>query len=477
MIGKNFLEKHKKYLSQYDKNELYWGVGIENETYLEFSNKLTVSKDFFLNNHKPERYSVNYYNVYKKECLSDIFNQYYTKFENSEKMQTIEIPFLINSHSFTKTDCKNQHKTLYLSGSPPNPKFNGKTIDEDCKEKNFYFSEQFDKNFTYDGDTVEFITQQFYKTTIDRCIEELLTIKEEFIENIQEIFPFQKEYGKIRFMERNYPFAIHFTNKNNISMFNNGTYHFNFTLPTHLNDKGAIDDEEKFLKDHCHAIRVLQLFSPLFLCMYGSSDPFSKVNDTFSACSQRCSVSRYIGIGTYDTDHMKKGKILTLPIEELSVSKLPFWWFRQFHSHSSYVTLNEIGMDINFNKHHFHGIEFRIFDHFPEEHLDDLLTFIVHLFDIALEKKEVPNYIKTEEWNNMTAKCMRYGKNTSLTSSELYLFEQFLGKSIHSSSITTVYNEITSILHSTKNSKMASRYMKNKNQDFYNKKMMCCKII
>jgi hypothetical protein len=308
MIGKNFLEKHKKYLSQYDKNELYWGVGIENETYLEFSNKLTVSKDFFLNNHKPERYSVNYYNVYKKERLSDIFNQYYTKFEKNEKMQTIEIPFLINSHSFTKTDCKNQHKTLYLVGSPPNPKFNGKTIDEDCKEKNFYFSEQFDKNFTYDGDTVEFITQQFYKTTIDRCIEELLTIKEEFIENIQEIFPFQKEYGKIRFMERNHPFAIHLTNKNNISMFNNGTYHFNFTLPTHLNDKGAIDDEEKFLKDHCHAIRALQLFSPLFLCMYGSSDPFSKLNDTFSACSQRCSVSRYIGIGTYDTDHMKKGK-------------------------------------------------------------------------------------------------------------------------------------------------------------------------
>ena len=36
LIGKNSLDKHIKYENIYKKDELYWGIGIENEIYLEF---------------------------------------------------------------------------------------------------------------------------------------------------------------------------------------------------------------------------------------------------------------------------------------------------------------------------------------------------------------------------------------------------------------------------------------------------------
>lgn len=56
-------------------------------------------------------------------------------------------------------------------------------------EKSSYFSSHYKENFVYDGDTIEFITQDFYKTNVKDVIEELKTIKNRFIEEIQPIFP------------------------------------------------------------------------------------------------------------------------------------------------------------------------------------------------------------------------------------------------------------------------------------------------
>ena len=58
------LEKHKKYLSAYKPNDFFWGVGIENETYLEVSGKFYAKGSFFLENQSTERYSVNYFKNY-----------------------------------------------------------------------------------------------------------------------------------------------------------------------------------------------------------------------------------------------------------------------------------------------------------------------------------------------------------------------------------------------------------------------------
>ena len=42
-------EKHLKYFKQYKKNEIFWGLGIENELYLEFEKKINITKDFLFN--------------------------------------------------------------------------------------------------------------------------------------------------------------------------------------------------------------------------------------------------------------------------------------------------------------------------------------------------------------------------------------------------------------------------------------------
>ena len=43
MSAKN-LDKHKRYKSKYGKDEIYWGICIENEMYLEFEKQINVSK-------------------------------------------------------------------------------------------------------------------------------------------------------------------------------------------------------------------------------------------------------------------------------------------------------------------------------------------------------------------------------------------------------------------------------------------------
>ena len=72
-IKPNIQNKHVKYINDYIKNDIFWGLGIENEVYLEFENKKNVNRTFFLNNHKRERYSVNYYTNYKENFKNEVF--------------------------------------------------------------------------------------------------------------------------------------------------------------------------------------------------------------------------------------------------------------------------------------------------------------------------------------------------------------------------------------------------------------------
>ena len=63
--GNEMEEKHLKYREQYKPNEVYWGLGIENELYLEFEKKLEIKEENFIKSCKRERYSVNYFENYK----------------------------------------------------------------------------------------------------------------------------------------------------------------------------------------------------------------------------------------------------------------------------------------------------------------------------------------------------------------------------------------------------------------------------
>ena len=457
-IGKNSSDKHTKYKDSYGTNELYWGIGIENELYLEFDKKIPVDKKIFLNNHKRERYSVDYYKNYVEEHVDCGF--LYQSFINS-----IELPVLMNSHSLTKTDRFNQPKTLYTKSCEPNSKYCGKSLWEFICSKNKYLNENFQKNFTFDGDTIEIITQNFYKTNNSNVMEEYKKSKKDFITNLQNVFSENDiflDHGEIGFIKDNHPFAIYLTNLNNIGIFNNGTLHFNITLPTQLQEDGKILDKVGFISSHKNYIKLIQFMEPFFIVMYGSPDKFS-TNPCdnallFSACSQRCAVSRYIGIGTYDTDSMKTGKLLQNDAIHFDIVKQDYGWYNKYYKNCAYTKADKMGYDINFNKHYNHGVEIRFFDHIPnDDRIEEVLENLIYLGDWALENEIFENPIKNVHWNELIMKCMKYGKKTQLSFEELELYNTIFRTKFFNQDICGLFDEIIDTVYSTKG-KLFSKY-------------------
>ena len=456
-IGKNSSDKHAKYKDSYGKNEIYWGIGLENELYLEFERKSYVDKKKFLNNHKRERYSVDYFKNYVEEYVDCGF--LYHSFKYSD-----ELSVLMNSHSLTKTDQFNQPKTLYTKLCEPNPKFCGKTLWE-LAMKNDYLANNFQKNFTFDGDTIEIITQNFYKTQMCNVMEEYKKSKKDFISNLRNVFSENNiftEYGEIGFIKNNHQFAIYLTNFNNIGIFNNGTLHFNITLPTKLQEDGKIEDKIGFVNSHKNYIKLIQFMEPFFLVKYGSPDQFSTISfdyaQLFSACSQRCAVSRYIGIGTYDTDDMKTGKLLQDNASLFDVVTKDYGWYNQYYRNCAYTKSDKMGYDINFNKHYNHGVEIRFFDHITDDDkIEDVLEDLIYLGDWALENDIFENPIKNAIWNGLVVKCMKEGKNTQLNFKESELYNTIFRTNFLKQDINGLYDEIIKIACSS-NGKLFSKY-------------------
>lgn len=399
------LDKHLKYKLSYKSNDFYWGLGVEHEIYLETNKLKQITVKELKENRKTERYSVNYYNIYTTDTLDNALDGLF------EPEQIILLPILLNSHTFLKTDLNGEHQTTYERIPKPNLNFSGKTIFEWMKQQNpDIFEAEYDKTYTFDGDTIEFMTQNFYKATIKDVIDELNIIQKEFMRALNSL-PREgllKTYGPFQIAQKNYPFASYLTNIKNNAMFNNGTLHINITLPSKLNEKIEIEDFNLFRDQHQNLARVLQWISPLLIAKYGAYDPLSeskKNGELFSAGSQRAAVSRYIGVGTYDTDKMPVGKILTVKRDELE----DIDWYKLFHTKVDYKFLDHLGMDLNFNKHFCHGLEFRILESLPIQDLEDILILIVHLADFSLNK-QIMNPKKSKLWHIITENCVYNGK-------------------------------------------------------------------
>lgn len=465
-------EKYIKYEDQYKKNDVYWGIGIENEVYLEFSKKNSVSKSFFVNNHKKERYSLDYYLNYKKEFQIKPFETYFdtviqSKINNMEiinkiKSQdgleelTIEVPILFNAHSFEKTDIYNQPKTVYSKDCEPNPNFSGKTFIEILKENSEYFKTIGVDKWLFDGDTIEFVNTDFYNKTLNQVIKEISFNKKEFIYNLnltmREIeAPIFNELGDFKIMDTNHPFAVHMTNLKNLSIFNNGTLHYNITIPTELDENSKIKDFDTFTRDNAKIIKLIQWMEPFIIAIYGAKDVFSENSNEFSACSQRCAISRYIGIGTYDCNKMEPGKILKKSLNTLAYANLDYWWYNQYYENNAYTKLEEIGMDINFNKHYNHGIELRFFDHISDNSLVyQSFEFIIYLIDYALDNDFI-NYIETpvysKIWNDIVYGVMLQGNKYCLKHNEIGMINYIFGSNLmkennNNSTIKYIYNKL-----------------------------------
>jgi hypothetical protein len=115
-------EKHKKYKSTYGSSELFWGLGIELETYFQFAKPIQVAAPIMRLCHKPERYSVDYYKSYT-HIHTNMFDKLFP-----DSSGCFPLPFFINGHALSKLDRYGVHATTYEKVPKPNPKFAGKTL-------------------------------------------------------------------------------------------------------------------------------------------------------------------------------------------------------------------------------------------------------------------------------------------------------------------------------------------------------------
>jgi hypothetical protein len=269
------------------------------------------------------------------------------------------------------------------------------------------------------------MTQDFYKTTVKKVFTEFTESRKRFEKAIQTVFAEQcllLEHGQIQWARQNHGLAVMATNQKNLAIFNNGTYHINLTLPTQLNAEGKIADFPLFEKQHCTLIRYIQWLEPLLVGVFGSPDCLAVVRpDLYAAGTQRGAMSRYIGLGSYDTKKMEKGKILTVELDTVRST-----WYTAYHKNSGYEALKTIGLDINFNKHWNHGIEIRFFDWFPDGRLLGLLHFLVFVMDVSLDEYTAPDPLENSVWNGWMERAVRLGAVAGCTEVEAELLTKIL---------------------------------------------------
>lgn len=416
----------------------YWGIGLENETYMQFEESLIVSGEFIQEKIGFEKYSIDYRKCYKPESLAPILKKAFDANEN------YTVSRMMNSHSLEKLDINYQHKTISpvkplidtetgeVSAQPTeNPEYLGKSIMELFLEDQPYNIQSMitQRNKTmgsvhFDGDSIEFVTKYFENRTIAESCKELKATKKLFLDKINESSVLN---GKLNFPDYNNGLNMFMTNQENLVLFNNGTYHFHITLPS-LTEDSRIVDYNEFERTHANAIYLLQWFEPFFIATLGSPDIMGVISDTYSLDkkftlgSMRNAMSRYIGVGTYNKA-MPKGKILTYNVDNFR-KLLKFekeeniWWRDQIEADMEYEMLSEVGLDFNQEKMYQSGFEFRSFDEFPAEYLNDVLFAIILICEHSLNLPDVQWGHDSKAWNNLVFKTLKMGYATEINTEE-----------------------------------------------------------
>ena len=418
--------------------KFYWGIGLENETYMQFEESLIVSGEFIQEKIGFEKYSIDYRKCYKPESLAPILSKAFNVNEN------YKVSRMINSNSLEKLDINYQHKTLspvkplidtengeVIAQPLENPDYLGKSIMELFLEDQPYNIQSMitQRNKTmgsvhFDGDSIEFVTKYFENRTIADSCKELKATKKLFLDKINESSVLKE---KLNFPDYNNGLNMFMTNQENLVLFNNGTYHFHITLPS-LTEDSRIVDYSEFEKTHANAIYLLQWFEPFFIATLGSPDIMGVISDKYSLDkkftlgSMRNAMSRYIGVGTYNKA-MPKGKILTYKVDDFR-KLLKFekeenvWWRDQIEADMEYEMLSEVGLDFNQEKMYQSGFEFRSFDEFPAEYLNDVLFGIILICEHSLNLPDVQWGHDSKAWNNLVFKTLKMGYLTEVNEEE-----------------------------------------------------------
>jgi len=450
-------------MKENQKQKIYWGIGLENETYMQFEESLIASGAFIQENIGCERYSIDYRKCYKEESFT---LPVATAFERNKEYK---VSRMINSHSLDKIDLNWKHRTI--AGTDPvedNPEFLGNSILENFLQDQPYniwsmFTQKTNPmgSVNFDGDSIEFVTKYFENRTVGDSCDELAATKKLFIDKINESKVFKE---KLSFPDYNIGFNMFMSNQEKIVLFNNGTYHFHLTLPT-LTENSRIIDYADFDAKHQNAIYLLQWFEPLFIASLGSPDIMQVIStkfglDTkFAGGSMRNAMSRYTGVGTFHKS-MAKGKVLTYPVEDfrklLKFSKEEnIWWRDQVAKDFDYELLSDVGLDFNQQKMYQSGFEFRSFDEFPASYLPKVLHAIILICEHSLNLPNVTWGHDTIVWNNLVFKALKYGYLAEITKEEKSEVLDLLKLPNHQSEFDSIvkldefFFKIMAVLHDT----------------------------
>jgi hypothetical protein len=431
---------NNKYSNKYLKADtIFWGIGIENECYLH-CDPITIKGNYIINNIKRERYSIDYTRNYDMNDIKELIMKYY------DINRDYKITQMINSHTLDKMDRNGNHKTTYEKIPKLNLKFSGKTILEEWFEYDNEMKHILDPkdktktNIFFDGDTIEFITDNFYKINSKDVVNELKENKDNFLNKFNK---FKKETklwedsGDINYVIKHPCLNMWRSQPKTIVLFNNTTYHIHITLPTEIYN-GKIIDTVSFDYNHAKAIRMIQWFEPLFIATLGSPDLFGLLSKNYTKGSMRGALSRYIGIGTYDTNTMIKNKILVKPIDDSRPKNNIIWWRTMVESKLKYkLSATDIGMDFNYSKHYQSGFEFRLLDGFPIESLKSVIDVLLLLCCHALSYNvlsDIKIACENQTWNNLVFETIIHGFNATITKTQINEICEILNIKIKSGS-------------------------------------------
>lgn len=413
----------------------YWGLGLENECYLQSARQLEYDTKSVLDRRlSRERYSVNYMDTYHDVELRETLRRAWVD------IPRVSVPQLLNSHAFTKMDRHGEPIRTYTRDPQPNPKFSGKTLFEEWTEYDPYlllFVNDVSKERTpvfFDGDSIEFVTTHFYRATTAQVSDELIATRDAFLRRFHAFLRHQGIFAShlpFRFVEWHPGLAAMMTQPHRLVPFNNTTLHVHLTLPSALHN-GQLVDPIAFERQHQQVATVLQWFEPYFIGQLGSPDFLHNwfAPGTFAAGSQRAAIGRYISVGTFDPDRMKRGTVQTVSVDDARPRAPVRWWRDRIESTSQYrLSSDQIGIDIHFAKHYQCGLELRWFDGIPVTHLKSLLDHVVLIAAYALQVPFRAENVasRSQEWNDFVYDSLMHGADARMTDGQQAAYVNLLG--------------------------------------------------
>lgn len=285
-----------------------------------------------------------------------------------------------------------------------------------------------------------------------------------------------KTYGKLS----EYPFGMvrhlkypvkknklqYILNKNNITDYN-GSYHLTFTLP---HTKKTSND--RFIRMHQNFANQLQWLEPLMLTAFFSGDELapgsdgSRIRGSFRVMMTGWGnlagsdvrlfskgIGRYAKTKTFWRDNLKFKDIERLKlcyppnplaIKEKAITSLSSN-FRTFGSTDpKHPEHRESGTKMTPPN----GVEFRIFDHFPDIHLNSLVSFVSLVAENSRLKKTIGYVYENKIWIDEIHNIMKHGYKTKISKEYIKLLREKLDLKIDTTSIIafdvfeTIYNEL-----------------------------------